>query len=492
MTAVMSRPRDHRPRARGRLGLELVVVAALVVLSRVVGGMHSFDVFVDEVTYLRLSQSLAETGLPVLYGEPFYLHPPAGLLVHALVAEVVGWPGDVFGAVQQARAVVAVCAGVTAVGLRLLGGRLGGPAVGRAAALVFLLDPVMFRLTSRNLLEAPMAMWIVLGLLLLLPPSGRATPVATTGAGVLLGLAVLTKDTALLVTAAPLGAAALLGWYDRGRATLALGALVGTYCTYPAWVALHGQLGELVDQKLVGVGRLTGQVQMTGYNAHGSTPFVEQVLSRAGQLGPSYALMASGGLAALVLVVRGRGARRVVGLWTTSAVVLAAWTVLRGTLEEQLFYLLLVPSAVAVPLAVVVLRERGALPRWRSARALSALLVGLWLATAAASLADVKATQDDSFRRMTDVVAAQPEASRLTVAVMADPGDVLLRGVRVELVRDEEELRRSPADLLLVSTRSLEDGTVPADEDLLAHLRSLPVLHEVEGPSVGRLLLLRL
>ena len=468
-------------------------VFTLAVLARGIENGRRFDVFVDEVTYLRIAQGAAEDLAVRLYGEPFHLHPPGFTYLQAAWLWLTGGvQGTAIEQVLEVRWMNILLAGLTAVAavrlvVLLTGSRWAGAAVGLVASL----DPFLVRVSSRNLLETAAMLLILVGWSLLLhnvvDRRGQAAwrPAA---AGAVFGVAILVKDPAALYTLLPLGVSAATGW-PIGRQTAAVTASVAcvVYSIYPLATALAGQWGDLVDQKYNGLLRLVGVVQTTGFNAPGSAPFAERLVERLELFGPTYVLMAVGVPFIVLVMRRGDAAARVIGLWAASAYAYAAWSIVGGTLEEQLFYFVAVPAAVVV----VYSATRWEWRRVGFRRAIVASVLVLWSAASLTSWMIAYSRPDDTYRRMTEWVANELTGSPIVrVGVTSDPGDVLLRGVDIVPVDSLDEARRADAEYVLISTQAVKNGTARVSPDLIA-LIDLPgaVVHEESGPSAGRLVM---
>ena len=65
-------------------------IALLTAVLRGIGLARAYDVFVDEITYVRLGESLAFHLSVNLYDEPLYLHPPAFFALEAVPLRLLG------------------------------------------------------------------------------------------------------------------------------------------------------------------------------------------------------------------------------------------------------------------------------------------------------------------------------------------------------------------------------------------------------------------
>ena len=186
------RPVRRRAALAGWLWAPLVLLATVAV--RAFGNARGYDVFVDEVTYLRVSESVAQDLGVRLYGEPFFLHPPAMFFLEGGWLTALGPFPDVIDGVMAARWLVFLLAGVTAVLAVRLAYVLAGRWAAVATFVLMLLDPFLVRINSRNLLETPTLLCVLAGILVLAVPLAREERLTLRRAaagGALLGLCLL-------------------------------------------------------------------------------------------------------------------------------------------------------------------------------------------------------------------------------------------------------------------------------------------------------------
>ena len=353
----------------------LAVTAFVVALAlRLVFVDRAWDIFVDEITYLAISRNIVEGKGLTLYGAPFFLHPPAFMVVEGVITSLTGLPKHPIDQVQAVRLINVVLGSIATSAMFLLARRVAGTPAGVLAALFYGIDAFVIRTNSRNYLETFALLWILLGYLVLLGGRedldrlGRRRAAA---AGMAFGVAFLTKDMTFFLSMAPLGLAFLWGRVlPRRRAVLAGVTTMLVYSLYPIGIALSGHGLELAGQKLRGLSRFLGLVQETGFNRSGGPSFLDAVLGNLGTLGTTYALIAIGFPAALILLRWGSGGAgslrraRMVGLWGIAAYLLVIYSVAFGTLEEQFFFFLVVPAITSVSVAAVaVYRTRDAWSR---------------------------------------------------------------------------------------------------------------------------------
>ena len=418
----------------GWLWAPLVLLATVAV--RAFGNARGYDVFVDEVTYLRVSESVAQDLGVRLYGEPFFPAPAGHVLPRRWLADRLrSLPGRHRRGDGRSRS--GLPAGRCDRGARgAPRARARRPVGSPRDVRLVLLDPFLVRINSRNLLETPTLLFVLAGLLVLAGPLARderLTLRRAAAGGALLGLGVLTKDTAALAVSLPL-LYLLARRAAPAVAALAAGAtLVLTYLPYPLVSALVGSLGHA-----------GGREEHRRDAAQRPRPADRlQRARRRVVLGPDrraavllrrkLALMAAGGFAALYLVLRGRPAHRLVGWWSGASTCSrpTAWC---GDPGGAGFYFVLLPAAVVVPVAIAA---------WAARRAPSAparSLVPVWGLVLLGGLdragmlayAEVHTQRDDAYAQM--VAFVDDELGGRTaprIGVTSDPASVLLRGSQI-------------------------------------------------------------
>lgn len=129
---------------------------------------RSYDIFTDEITYFRIALGVADNLHVKLYGETFYLHPPAFFYIEAAYIRLLGVSGSMIDQIYAVRYLNVGFASVSAMGLFLIGQRIAGGTAGFAAALFFALDSFIIKMNSFNLLDTSALFWIVAGYCMLL------------------------------------------------------------------------------------------------------------------------------------------------------------------------------------------------------------------------------------------------------------------------------------------------------------------------------------
>ncbi|MCQ8772049.1 glycosyltransferase family 4 protein [Streptomyces telluris] len=494
-----------RAAGRGAL-LALLALFALALALRLAFTGRSYDVFVDELYYTAISRHLADGEGPVFDGQFFALHPPALFALLAASMRLTGQgSGDLLHQVLDLRPVVAVTGALTVVAVTALLRRAVRTPAALLAGLFLGLDPFLNRFDSRVMLEAQATAAAALGMLVLArtpaTPRGRAATGA--GAGLLFALAVTTKEPYALGTFVPV---TVLGFAARGevrrmRLTAAAVTLAG-YAVYVVTTAATGNWAPWWAQKTDGIARALGIKQISGFNSgDGSVAFTDRLLVQLGQFAVPYALIALGTAATAWLlwsrvrrpeIFADRPGRILITAWAACTLLHLLYAMALGTLEEQMFYPLVVTSTAAVALAADVLlrdRDRGRGRGRGSATATRALavLAALALTTNAVVWARVHTRHDDALRRTLAWSRAHlPEGS--VVAATDEGTSFVLPGARLAEWRTTADLRRDRVDYLVLSTELVQQGYARIGSRLPGVLeREARLVHSERGETVGAL-----
>jgi 4-amino-4-deoxy-L-arabinose transferase-like glycosyltransferase len=483
-------PRLMVSRLRTSPTVPVVVVAAaagaLATLLRLVGLGRAGDIFVDEPLYTGLGHSVRSGGFPMVNGDRFFLHPPGFFYLEAGWEHLFGSRTDLVASIYEMRALNAGFAGGTALLLVLLVARVGSLEAAAATGALFALDPFCIRQNERVLLETTTMFWVLAGYVVLLPLA-EASPSAgprlrrarmryvrafardahrrrAVGAGLLFGLATLTKDEAALVTVVPLLAAAARRSRSRQRSLLLLtaGAAAVPYAIYLTTVAATGHLGEFWAAKSSGALRLLGFLQISGFNEPGAPSLGARLVAQLRYFGTTYALLAASPVALVFLIRRGNPTQRLLGLFFGSTALYLGYAVLFGTLEEQELYLMFVPALAVLGVAATLLRDR-----YGYRNALGVVTVSLLAVVIA--LDDTTYLQwrlhpDDGYAQLRTYMAAHvPAEAKVAVA----DGSAEELGASALILRDRYRVRRwvSPSaqarenvQYLVVPWRVVDEG----------------------------------
>ena len=216
----------------------LLILTATVRLINLTGSPGRFD---DEGTYMAQAYAVAQWGELAHYTY-WYDHPPAGWLQLALWTAISG-PDFGGNTVAAGRYLMVIVAVITAALLWALARRIGMSRWAAAAAVaVFALSPLAISLSRMVYLDNLAVAWVLGALVLLCSPRYRLS--AMFGAATCFGIAVLTKETMLLL----LPMFAWLVWTRTAPATrrYALAVFVAVFgvvvSTYVLMAVLRGEL----------------------------------------------------------------------------------------------------------------------------------------------------------------------------------------------------------------------------------------------------------
>jgi dolichyl-phosphate-mannose-protein mannosyltransferase len=483
----------------------ILVFAAVFIatpVTRLYNLDRSYEVFVDEVSYLHIGQNVATKLRVDLYGAPFLLHPPAYFLLEGIWLRLFPTHGDLLHQVYALRYLNVVLAMVTVVALYFAARAVAGNGAGLIAAILFALDPYAVRTNSRILLETAAMMWVLLGLAVILPAivqPQRATRTRLATAALAFGLGILTKDVTVFVSIVPLLICAIVGWGLPRRTSLlvAAGGAV-PYLLYTGVLGAVGLFPSFLHEKLLGGSRLLGLVQVTGYHKAGSISFEQALLQQLPTLGSTYVMLIGGWVFATAFLILARGTRqqnanRFVGAFLVSVGALSVYAVLVGTLEDQMFYFPLVLDILGVALAVTQL------PEWLRSRddhaqtnpglapAIAAGCLALILVFSGFAWVRTHTTPDDGYARMIRWARVQRPGSVFSTTNEVQ-AFLLSDHFRSGVWATPQEVCANDVSFVVVSDKLQSNGFTRASRTFLVWLKAnATVAYSTETPSLGRL-----
>ena len=497
MTAVLTRSRRHRavPAKRDSVLHSRLVPVGLGLVAfalRALGLRTANDVFIDEVTYATFADQIAHGQLPNTGGEPFFLHPPLSFVLNALVERVFGFTGDAMDLALQLRWTNAALGAVTVVVAYFLVRRLAGAGPALVAGLVLVTDPFVLRQDGRTMIETPAGLAVLVGWLLVLRALDREPGPTRTRrellAGLVFGIALVTKDMTAAFTLLPLVAAGLwkrtLPWRSIGS------ALVAVPLPYLVWlgvVSANGLLGDFAGQKAVGVLRMAGVIQETGFNATPDASLASRLVDMVGRFGTSYLLLGVCAAAGAYVLFSARPTRRLVGLLALCAGLLGVYCVVAGAAEEQFGYYVVLAAVLATPVALLELVAR--LPWLRRP---AVVLVVLFVVAGAVLGVQARTTTDDGLVRARAFMDALPVGS--TVGLTSVTGEFALLPHDGWAVQPSlASLAHGGAQYVLTQSQPLSQGYGYAAPRLLGWLaaHATPVF-TATGPTSGHTVVWRL
>ena len=472
-TAPRFRWRSRWHRLAGLQWTSVVLVAAVALTARLTAVPTAYDIFIDEISYTTIARSVAVGHGAKLYGFPFLLHPPAAFGLWAAVLLATGQHGSLESTIYFLRHVDAVIGAVTCVVTFYLVDAMAGRRVALAAALLLAVDPLAISFDSRVMLEAP-AQLATVSMILFVVLADRyrhsrlRRPSLLMAAGFAGGAAMATKETFGLVVLATLVLLLVTGWViRRGEAVRVTAIAVGVYLASVA--AEGGSFGFRIwwNNKLTGLLRLVGARQVTGFNSPQThVSLLSRILADSHVFAVTYVVLATGVFCALGILWRlepwrrglrpleaDRRASALVALWTVSAAGYLAYATVLGTIEEQMYYILLLPSIVSICIwwaGCTADRTR----RWRTVATL--VVVGvLWFNTAV--WASIHLGHDDEYRRLISWEGTHVPVTAVVASTDGSSQFVLPRGI-IGQWSTIASLRRNRVDFVVLSTLLVDQG----------------------------------
>jgi 4-amino-4-deoxy-L-arabinose transferase-like glycosyltransferase len=478
-------------------------VLAAAWLIRAIGITTSYDVFIDEVTYSNIARSLASGGGLVLYGKPFDLHPPAAFALYALAIKVFSLHGPVASVLFGLRPFVALLGAMTCAVVFLLVSGVARWQVGMVAAVVVALDPFQIFYDSHVMLEAPAQLASAVTVLLLaLSLRGRSERESWTLvilAGLAAGTALCAKEYFGLVMALALLICLITGWVlERAKAAAALGLMLGSFVLSEALTIVTSGFHQWWVQVGSGLLRLVGSQQTTGFNSSAvHVSFLSRAAADAPHYGVTYLILGAGSIAGFLQLVgvwrrrsqwrhmaegKDRG-RLLVAIWAVAAAAYVFYATALGTLEEQVYYLLLAPA-----LCTLVLGAAHALPRWSPHwRKLAVALTGVVLVADSAVWVAVHRTPDAEYRQLLSWESEHVRTGS-TVAVTDTIAQFLLPDVVLGDWATIPALKAHHVDYVLVNTSLTSQGYGLATPEFQRYLQAhATVVFRATGPTDGAL-----
>ncbi|MEP6797752.1 MAG: glycosyltransferase family 39 protein [Lapillicoccus sp.] len=461
-------------------------LVALVELSLCLVRLRdAYDIFIDEVTYTRIASSLAQGDGLTLDGQPFNLHPPAVLALLGAATKVFGLNGDLESQLLALRPMSAVFGALACAGTYLIVERAAGKRYALAAAALLGLSPFVVLYNSEVMLEAPTQAATVALFGFLAAATWASSPTRRQWciglAGLFGGITVCSKETFGLVVVVVLLVLLATGWVLPRRPIAAVLAMTATgYAIYVVAVGVAMGFSSWWQAKYGGALRLIGADQQTGFNAATThVSFLSRVVANATTNGATYALLALGSLATLGLVWRFRPWRPawrseatprervglLVALWGLAASAYLAYAIAFGTLEAQMFYIMIFPAAAAVCVWV-----SGRLPSWGrlGQRACVAILLVALVAQGGAWVA-VHTRPAGAYQQF---LAWEPThlPHGSVISVTEDTAQFLVQGAVLGDWHTLADLKAHKVDYVLLSTVLVDQGYGTATKSFQAVL----------------------
>lgn len=470
-----------------------VAISVLAFAIRAIGLTRSNELFIDELTYTRLATTVSNGQLPNLAGKPFLLHPPGAFVLNGLVIKIIGLSGTTMDIAYQLRWVNAIL-GAAVVGISfLIICRMTSRWTALIAATAIAFDPFILRNDTRVMLETPTTLALLAGWLALVismtRPEPRLSAVASTSAGLLLGLGILTKDMALVPALLPIAIAVVWRKTIRSRdALIIFCAALTPYTLYVITLTANGLLGQWWTAKISGVERIVGTEQISGFNEPGAPSLLTRLLDQFTRFGTSYILIGVCVFAGVSASLSNNTSRRFIGLITVSTGLLGLYAAVAGTLEEQFGYYVVVTSILSLSVVAAELLSR----RRASKGPIACVTIAFVALTIILGIA-ARFTTDDGYVQVRAWMTANLPTTA-TVGLTTDTAEFALLphpyyGVWPSL----NSLDAHHAEYALTQDRQLSEGYGYAAPQLLVWLQqnAQPVF-AFNGPSTGQTTLWRL
>jgi hypothetical protein len=463
----------------------------------------SYDIFIDETTYTRLAANLASGKGLTLAGQPFDLHPPAFIGLLGAIVMLFGLHGGLEHQLLDLRPVSAVFGAVACAGIYLIVERAANKRYGLVAAALLGLCPFVILYNSEVMLEAP-AQAAAVGLFGFLAAATSSTTDASrrrfvAGAGMCGALVVCTKETFGLVAVATLLVLLATKWVMPRRYIAVVLAMTATgYAIYVVSIGLAMGFGTWWDDNYGGFLRLIGADQQTGFNAPTThVSLLSRVFADGASDGVTYVLLGLGVLAALGLLRRLRPWRAgpyanasaqdrsglLVAIWALCATAYLAYATFFGSLEEQMFYIMVLPAVAAL-----CVWAGWTVPTWRGhwRKLCVAFLVvalstecGVWVAT--------HTGDNDGYQQF---LAWEPShvPPGSSISVTEGIAQFLIRGDTLGDWNTVAELRAHHVDYVLLSRVLVSEGYGTASKAFAAELNhGAPIVFQGGGSTGLRL-----
>lgn len=495
-------------------GLGALIVIGLAWLIRAISISNNYEIFIDEVEYTRVALNLATGKGVMLYGSTFDVHPPAVFAMYALVIKVLGLHGgDLASLILTLRPVSALIGATTCGMVFLIVGRLANWPAGIIAASIAAVDPYEIYFDSRVMLEAPAMLGTSVSILLLVRAthnSGRRSWTLVVLSGLAGGFAICAKEYFGVVLALAILLCVATGWViERRKAAVAFVITSACFALSESLMIATGGFQPWWNQFGTGIRRFIGTYQITGFNAptvHVS--LLSRVAANASHWAVTYLILGFGGVAAALQVIavirlqRSRGhswrhiwgqlpapvdrGRILVALWAIAAATYLAYATAFGTIEAQMYYLMLIPA-----LCTLVLWGAQRIPRLSTqwGKVAAAVLVGAALVFDSAVWVSVHRTPDNEYRQLLAWAPTHlPKGTKVSVTEYT--AQFLLHNLRLSDWYTIPSIKQHHVQYVLLSTNLVIQGYglggLQFEQYLNAHAK---IAFEANGPAEGHLIL---
>ena len=247
-------------------------------------------------------------------------------------------------------------------------------------------------------------------------------------------------------------------------------------------MAANGYFSGFWASKTIGIKRMLGLVQVTGFHSAGGGSLVTRLLAEVGVFWTTYFILLLA-VPMMLLVLRHGSARpRMLALVYCAAALTMAYAVFLGTLEEQELYLLVLPSLLIIPVAAAELslrwRSSRAAPRRHPGRAPAAVMVtalALTLGLNVFTIVQWLRQPDYAFVHLYEYVTAHVPRGTVIAALETDDLTPSLQGpYQVPICETPAALSAAHAQYLVVLWGEITTGT----SDI-----TVAQVHQLIGPA---------
>ncbi|HEY6422183.1 MAG TPA: hypothetical protein VIY28_02825 [Pseudonocardiaceae bacterium] len=479
---AMAQPAPTSPPQQSIAPPEYLVVLGAALLAGVTmlwNIAHSPDTQYDEVVYTKAAQQVAQNWSLTWTNSPMFVHPPLSFLAQAGWLRLLGMAdAPLEHAIVAARVLTAIAmifafllVGLLAAHLASKADRRRGLIIVAVVMAVSATDPVLLRYGRLAMIEPLALIAALLTLCLAMWLRDKPLLVYVPVVGLATGLTLLTKEVSAFLVFTPV-VYQLLGrdWRRAGVAFAGFAWGLVLWLLFPLWAATLGLAQSFASQKFSMFERLTGLLQITGWNRPGVS-FLAAVGGNAAQYATTYLMMLGGAVALVWLVLKATsGPARWLLAWLLTSYAFAAYSVLLGTLNEQ-FFVYLMPASIAgtVLMADALVSARVRAARGGSRRPPSALLAagaGLVLVLGFATVGWARyylPDNDGIFKTAAFLRTELPACSAFTTTAEASRFTNLLPGHVVRSFATEGGAVSHGVHLFVMSDKDVLGGTVTAD-----------------------------
>lgn len=269
----------------------------------------------DEFQYFVIGQNLLNSGRLRYAGATWFTHPPLHYILLTVYfvltnTRVIGSP--TIDMVMQARILTAFFSGLTCVMIFFFLLKICDGKAGIIASTIYAVDPFTMLITRQAYTDTFVFFFTILFLYFTFAaPLKEKSLKKGTLAGVALGLALLTKETAIYVVFTLVTYLFLVRYALKDRnelkkikRTYIIALIVGflIYSAYVIW-GLSTDPSSFIHEKTYTFERVIGIRRPTGYESVASKSFIDDIFRTLSRYGTTWALLTTAGFCSLYLLI---------------------------------------------------------------------------------------------------------------------------------------------------------------------------------------------